>query len=125
MQVEIDDLIQDLLVLPPGTDLHKHPLVLNGCLVLQVNTSCAHLLYTCSFSFCIPYTILYFAPSTSVTRFAFNLSIEMWKFMTLFFNKKFNLFIGQGKASCMPAQALAPDCDWEVYFKGFFVLVLS
>ncbi|KAG0562494.1 hypothetical protein KC19_9G151000 [Ceratodon purpureus] len=52
--VEIDDLIQDLLVLPAGTDLHKHPLVLNGSIVLQ------------------------------------------------------------GKASCMPAQALAPDCDWEV-----------
>jgi hypothetical protein len=39
-QVEIDDLIQDLLVLPPGTDLHKHPLILNGSLVLQVTTSC-------------------------------------------------------------------------------------
>nr|XP_024365029.1 probable 28S rRNA (cytosine-C(5))-methyltransferase isoform X2 [Physcomitrium patens] len=52
--VEIDDLIQDLLVLPPGTDLHKHPLVLNGSIVLQ------------------------------------------------------------GKASCMPAQALSPACDWEV-----------
>lgn len=36
VQVEIDDLIQDLLVLPPGTDLHKHPLVLNGSIVLQV-----------------------------------------------------------------------------------------
>ncbi|PWA33877.1 hypothetical protein CTI12_AA624440 [Artemisia annua] len=28
--VKKDDMIPDLLVLPPGTDLHNHPLVING-----------------------------------------------------------------------------------------------
>jgi hypothetical protein len=46
--------VEDLLILPPGTDLHKHPLVLSGGLVLQ------------------------------------------------------------GKGSCMPAAALAPEPHWEV-----------
>lgn len=35
-----DDHVADLLVLPPGTDLHKHPLVLSGGLVLQGKGSC-------------------------------------------------------------------------------------
>eukprot|EP00252_Welwitschia_mirabilis_P011450 TRINITY_DN25703_c0_g1_i2.p1 TRINITY_DN25703_c0_g1~~TRINITY_DN25703_c0_g1_i2.p1 ORF type:complete len:558 (-),score=108.42 TRINITY_DN25703_c0_g1_i2:140-1738(-) len=39
-EVKHDDLIQDLLVLPPGTDLHDHPLVLNGALFLQGKASC-------------------------------------------------------------------------------------
>ncbi|GLJ31103.1 hypothetical protein SUGI_0622630 [Cryptomeria japonica] len=39
-QVKRDDLISDLLVLPAGTDLHDHPLVLNGNLFLQGKASC-------------------------------------------------------------------------------------
>lgn len=35
-QVAVDELLPDLLVFPPGTDLHDHPLVESGVLVLQV-----------------------------------------------------------------------------------------
>eukprot|EP00899_Mesostigma_viride_P007876 jgi/Mesvir1/1708/Mv21164-RA.2 len=35
-----DELIPDLLVLPPGTDLHSHPLVKSGALILQGKSSC-------------------------------------------------------------------------------------
>eukprot|EP01018_Ginkgo_biloba_P010642 Gb_29746 [translate_table: standard] len=40
VEVKQDDLISDLLVLPPGTDLHSHPLVMNGELFLQGKASC-------------------------------------------------------------------------------------
>eukprot|EP00249_Psilotum_nudum_P020310 c27647_g1_i3 orf=179-1606(+) len=53
-QVEQDDLIPELLAVPMAMEMYKHPLLLNGALILQ------------------------------------------------------------GKASCMPANALAPDPDWEV-----------
>ncbi|ERN04823.1 probable 28S rRNA (cytosine-C(5))-methyltransferase [Amborella trichopoda] len=39
-EVKMDDLVLDLLVLPPGTDLHDHPLVLNGSVFLQSKASC-------------------------------------------------------------------------------------
>ncbi len=32
----VDPLLPDLLAFPPGTDLHDHPLVASGALVLQV-----------------------------------------------------------------------------------------
>lgn len=32
LKVQKDDLIPDLLVLPPGTDLHNHPLVTDGAM---------------------------------------------------------------------------------------------
>lgn len=35
-QVQKDDMVPDLLVLPPGADLHNHPLVKNGSVLLQV-----------------------------------------------------------------------------------------
>ncbi|KAG6557022.1 hypothetical protein Mapa_001439 [Marchantia paleacea] len=38
--VKEDDLIPDLLILPAGTDLHKHPFVLDGSLLLQGKASC-------------------------------------------------------------------------------------
>lgn len=38
--VSRDPLIPELLVLPPGTDLHDHPLVGDGGLVLQSKASC-------------------------------------------------------------------------------------
>ncbi|EPS69833.1 hypothetical protein M569_04929, partial [Genlisea aurea] len=34
-----DELVTDLLILPPGTDLHNHPLVINGSLFLQGKAS--------------------------------------------------------------------------------------
>ena len=34
--VSKDDLLADVLIFPTGTDLHAHPLVANGSLVLQV-----------------------------------------------------------------------------------------
>ncbi|XP_004501444.1 25S rRNA (cytosine-C(5))-methyltransferase NSUN5 [Cicer arietinum] len=37
--VQKDDLIPDLLILPPGTDLHDHPLVKNGSIFLQGKAS--------------------------------------------------------------------------------------
>ncbi|XP_074276444.1 25S rRNA (cytosine-C(5))-methyltransferase NSUN5 [Silene latifolia] len=37
--VENDDLVPDLLVLPPGVDLHDHPLVTNGSVFLQGKAS--------------------------------------------------------------------------------------
>ncbi|XP_058781098.1 25S rRNA (cytosine-C(5))-methyltransferase NSUN5-like isoform X2 [Vicia villosa] len=37
--VQKDDLVPDLLVLPPGTDLHDHPLVKNGSIFLQGKAS--------------------------------------------------------------------------------------
>lgn len=39
-EVKQDDLIPDLLTLPTGTDLHSHPLVLNGSVFLQGKASC-------------------------------------------------------------------------------------
>ena len=33
---EVDPLLPDVLVLPPRADLHDHPLVQNGSLILQV-----------------------------------------------------------------------------------------
>ncbi|XP_047342505.1 25S rRNA (cytosine-C(5))-methyltransferase NSUN5 [Impatiens glandulifera] len=38
--VHKDDMIEDLLVLPPGADLHDHPLVTNGSIFLQGKASC-------------------------------------------------------------------------------------
>ncbi|XP_068657758.1 25S rRNA (cytosine-C(5))-methyltransferase NSUN5 isoform X2 [Aristolochia californica] len=35
-----DDMVSDLLVLPSGTDLHDHPLVVNGSVFLQGKASC-------------------------------------------------------------------------------------
>ncbi|KVH89471.1 hypothetical protein Ccrd_008523, partial [Cynara cardunculus var. scolymus] len=34
-QVQKDDMIPDLLSLPPGTDLHNHPLVIDGSIFMQ------------------------------------------------------------------------------------------
>ncbi|GLI69443.1 hypothetical protein VaNZ11_014055, partial [Volvox africanus] len=39
-QVVLDTLLPDLLALPPGTDLHDHPLVTRGSVVLQSKASC-------------------------------------------------------------------------------------
>ncbi|KAL2655158.1 hypothetical protein AAZV13_04G050400 [Glycine max] len=39
--VQKDNLLPDLLILPPGTDLHDHPLVKNGSIFLQVLDACA------------------------------------------------------------------------------------
>ncbi|XP_066321432.1 25S rRNA (cytosine-C(5))-methyltransferase NSUN5-like [Miscanthus floridulus] len=38
--VDKDDMIPDMLVLPPGTDLHNHPLVTDGKVFLQGRASC-------------------------------------------------------------------------------------
>lgn len=37
-QVQKDDMVPDLLILPRGTDLHDHPLIKNGSLFIQVWT---------------------------------------------------------------------------------------
>ncbi|ESR66278.1 hypothetical protein CICLE_v10010180mg [Citrus x clementina] len=37
--VQKDDLVPDLLILPPGCDLHDHPLIVNGCVFLQGKAS--------------------------------------------------------------------------------------
>lgn len=34
----VDELLPDVLMFPPGTDLHDHPLVQQGVLILQVGT---------------------------------------------------------------------------------------
>lgn len=34
----VDELLPDVLVFPPGTDLHDHPLVQEGVLILQVGS---------------------------------------------------------------------------------------
>lgn len=38
-EVTKDDMVRDLLVLPPGTDLHDHPLVMNGSVFMQGKAS--------------------------------------------------------------------------------------
>ncbi|KAJ4953517.1 hypothetical protein NE237_030349 [Protea cynaroides] len=38
-KVRKDDIVPDLLILPPGTDLHDHPLVVNGSVFLQGRAS--------------------------------------------------------------------------------------
>ncbi|GER35389.1 ribosomal RNA small subunit methyltransferase F [Striga asiatica] len=38
-EVHKDDMVPDLLLLPPGADLHKHPLVMNGSIFLQGKAS--------------------------------------------------------------------------------------
>ncbi|KAF3446080.1 hypothetical protein FNV43_RR11259 [Rhamnella rubrinervis] len=38
-RVQKDDLVPDLLVLPPGIDLHDHPLVVNGSIFMQGKAS--------------------------------------------------------------------------------------
>ena len=35
-QVKKDNMVPDLLILPPSTDLHNHPLVTNGSVFMQV-----------------------------------------------------------------------------------------
>ncbi|KAL0311844.1 UNVERIFIED_CONTAM: 25S rRNA (cytosine-C(5))-methyltransferase NSUN5 [Sesamum radiatum] len=37
--VQKDDIVPDLLILPPGADLHNHPLVMNGSIFLQGKAS--------------------------------------------------------------------------------------
>ncbi|KAK8465424.1 hypothetical protein PHAVU_009G080100 [Phaseolus vulgaris] len=39
--VQKDNLLPELLILPPGTDLHDHPLVKNGSIFMQVIDACA------------------------------------------------------------------------------------
>ncbi|XP_048533516.1 25S rRNA (cytosine-C(5))-methyltransferase NSUN5 [Triticum urartu] len=39
-KVDKDDMVPDMLVLPPGTDMHKHPLVTDGKVFLQGKASC-------------------------------------------------------------------------------------
>ncbi|EIE18290.1 S-adenosyl-L-methionine-dependent methyltransferase [Coccomyxa subellipsoidea C-169] len=39
-QVTQDELLPDVLLFPPATDLHDHPLVKNSCLILQSKASC-------------------------------------------------------------------------------------
>ena len=36
-EVQRDSLLSDVLSFPAGTDLHDHPLVKEGCVILQVN----------------------------------------------------------------------------------------
>lgn len=36
-QVQKDDMVPELLVLPPGSDLHDHPLVADGSIFMQVS----------------------------------------------------------------------------------------
>ncbi|KAL6502042.1 putative 28S rRNA (cytosine-C(5))-methyltransferase [Orobanche gracilis] len=38
-EVQRDDMVPDLLILPPGADLHKNPLVVNGSIFLQGKAS--------------------------------------------------------------------------------------
>ncbi len=38
-RVHVDELLPDLLVLAPGTDLHDHSLVKQGALILQVGSA--------------------------------------------------------------------------------------
>ena len=38
--MQVDDLIPELLVFPPGTALHDHPLVSAGALIMQSKASC-------------------------------------------------------------------------------------
>ncbi|CAM9825793.1 unnamed protein product, partial [Choristocarpus tenellus] len=40
LQVDVDNIVPSLLVLPPGTDLHEHRLVKQGRLILQDKSSC-------------------------------------------------------------------------------------
>ncbi|MCO5557706.1 hypothetical protein L7F22_011277 [Adiantum nelumboides] len=40
LQVEVDDLVPGLVTVPANVDLHTHPLVLNGSLILQGKASC-------------------------------------------------------------------------------------
>jgi putative methyltransferase len=49
LEPSVDSLLNDLLRFPPGTDLHDHPLVLSGELILQSKASCmpAHALNPC------------------------------------------------------------------------------
>lgn len=35
-KASVDELLPDVLLFPAGSDLHDHPLVINGSLVLQV-----------------------------------------------------------------------------------------
>jgi putative methyltransferase len=63
----IDEMLPDLLVFPGGTDLHDHPLVQQGVLILQVT---AALVLTglgaaeCSSSMCADHVMWYAANST-------------------------------------------------------------
>jgi putative methyltransferase len=39
-EVRLDEVLPDVLLLPPGTDMHSHPLVTAGALILQTRGSC-------------------------------------------------------------------------------------
>lgn len=91
-QVKKDDLIPDLLILPPGTDLHDHPLVTSGNVFLQVG-----ILIFIDFYFQYVFQTHQQVSSTKkVKRLAFHFTIL------------------QGKASSMVAVALGPRPGWQV-----------
>ncbi|KAG8070318.1 hypothetical protein GUJ93_ZPchr0006g46204 [Zizania palustris] len=84
--VEKDDLVPDMLVLPPGTDLHNHHLVMDGKVFLQVK-----------------YLML-------LQNLLLN---DLRLIIVIAFSPHLYLFL-QGKASCMVAVALCPKPGWKV-----------
>ncbi|KAH1252657.1 putative 28S rRNA (cytosine-C(5))-methyltransferase [Glycine soja] len=89
--VQKDNLLPDLLILPPGTDLHDHPLVKNGSIFLQRHKACS---------------------DTSQNREAPKL-IACFSFLVIFLLTLRQTYV-KGKASSMAAPALSPEPGWEV-----------
>ncbi|KAK4795686.1 hypothetical protein SAY86_028012 [Trapa natans] len=95
-KVQKDGLVPDLLMLPPNTDLHDHPLIMNGSVFMQVRPLVVNFMVFlkenlgCSCS-----------------------SLSLW-IMMLFVCIRMHMYAFQGKASSMVAAALGPEPDWEV-----------
>lgn len=99
-------MVPDLLVLPPGVDLHNHPLVLNGSVFMQVR-----------------FIIIIFdvgslkAPLHGPhSLLGIRCLIGTWRlfFPLVFSSSSLTTCLPQGKASAMAAAALQPEPGWEV-----------
>lgn len=119
-----DDIIPNLLVMPPGSDLHKHPLVLNGSLLLQVifllfisgiYHNCLHdgLQWLHLFNL-LGFCCMLVEMSETRSYFKTQFFCPKSKYHDLTFTDWEVSSFGQGKASCIPAHVLAPKAGWQV-----------
>lgn len=102
-------MVPDLLVLPPGVDLHNHPLVLNGSVFMQVRF------------IIIIFDIGSLKAPLHGPHYLLGIRIFLGTWKLFFFPLDFSsssliICLPQGKASSMAAAALQPEPGWEVSF---------
>lgn len=114
----MDPLLPDVLVFPPRVDLHDHPLVKDGSLILQVIHWCSPThAADAGCSFCILRELLRQGSSHPFAEGG-GLSLIVIPGLSSSARKpawalSWRLCV-QSKASCMPAHALRPLPGWHV-----------